>query len=76
MENGLDNKAIKVFTPQELKEKFENQLDNTCAIINETIADKKLLPFEESTQKTLKKIPCQKSQRIIIYYSKKKKYLL
>ena len=52
MENGLDNKAIKVFTPQELKEKFENQLDNTGAIINETIADKKLLPFEEPTKNT------------------------
>ena len=52
MENGLDNKAIKVFTQQELKEKFENQLDNTGAIINETIADKKLLPFEEPTKNT------------------------
>ena len=50
MNKKLNDKAIKVFNPDELKEKFENGMDNTASNFNETLENKNIISLEDKNQ--------------------------
>ena len=50
MNKDLDNKAIKIFNPSELKEKYEKEMDNTASNINETLENKNILSLKDEKQ--------------------------
>ena len=50
MNKNLNDKAIKVFNPNELKEKFENGMDNTASNFNETLENKNIISLEDKNQ--------------------------
>ena len=50
MNKKLNDKAIKVFNPDELKEKFENGMDNTASNFNETLENKNIISLVDKNQ--------------------------
>ena len=51
MNKDLDNKAIKVFNPNELKEKYEKEMNNTASNFNETLENKNILSLNNENEK-------------------------